>query len=329
MQVEAGEDSGRIVADLRDVRFAYAGRPVIEGLSTRVLRGDRVGILGPNGAGKSTLLRIILGELRPQGGRVVLGTRLEAAYFDQERGELELEKSVRHNLSGGSDYVQVRGRRRHVIGYLRDFLFPPERIDSPVQSLSGGERNRLLLAKILLARSNLLVLDEPTNDLDVETLELLEDLLADYEGTLLVVSHDRAFLDNVVTSLLVFEGDGRVGEYVGGYEDYLRQRGSGPAAAPAPAEAKDPAPAPTRARPPGASRAGKLSYKDQRELDALPGRIEALEGEVAGLEARISAPEFYRQDDSAAISATLARLESMRAELDAAYARWEQLEAGA
>jgi len=224
LQVDSGEVTGKLVADLRDVSFAYDDHSVIRNLSTRIIRGDRVGIIGPNGSGKSTLLKLILGEIKPTSGKVVLGTKLDMAYFDQHRSQLDPEKSVRDNLSEGSDYVSVKGRSRHVIGYLRSFLFPPDRVDEPVKNLSGGERNRLLLAKLFTQPANMLVLDEPTNDLDVDTLELLEDLLMEYDGTLLLVSHDRTFLDNVVTSTLVFEGHGQVGDYVGGYEDWLRQR---------------------------------------------------------------------------------------------------------
>ncbi len=219
--IDAGALSGRLVVDVRRVSFCYGDNSIIRDLSTRILRGDRVGILGPNGSGKSTLLKLILGELEPTSGEVVLGTRLQLAYFDQHRRMLDPEKTVRENITD-SDYVTVRGRSRHVIGYLKDFLFPSQRIDSPVKALSGGERNRLLLAKIFTQSANMMVLDEPTNDLDVDTLELLEELLSEYEGTLLLVSHDRTFLDNVVTSTLVFEGDGKFGEYAGGYEDWER-----------------------------------------------------------------------------------------------------------
>jgi ATP-binding cassette subfamily F protein uup len=257
-----------------------------------------------------------------------MGTRLELAYFDQHRDQLAMDKTVRENISEGHDHINVRGRSRHVISYLKDFLFPPDRIDSPVRILSGGERNRLLLAKVLAQPANVLVLDEPTNDLDVDTLELLEELLADYDGTLLLVSHDRTFLDNVVTSTLVFEGDGMVGEYVGGYEDWLRQRKprASQTAAPtaAPAQAEKPAARENR----GQGRQQKLSYKDQRELDSLPARIEALESEQQGLEAQVSRPEFYQQDKDA-ITAVLGRLEQVQAELARAYARWEELEVSA
>ena len=255
---------------MRRVSFRFGEEPIIRDLSTRILRGDRVGIIGPNGSGKSTLLRLILGELEPSSGEVVLGTRLQVAYFDQHRRTLDVEKTVRENMSD-SDYVTVRGRSRHVIGYLKDFLFPPERIDSPVKALSGGERNRLLLAKIFTQSANMMVLDEPTNDLDVDTLELLEELLAEYEGTLLLVSHDRTFLDNVVTSTLVFEGEGRFREYAGGYEDWERYQRSIP-------EATDP-------RRQTRERAGDFSSTgNQAERQAAQAELQraARVGSVAG-----------------------------------------------
>jgi len=325
--IDAGDLSGKLVVDLRRVSFAYGENIIVRDLSTAILRGDRVGIIGPNGSGKSTLLKLILGEIAPTGGQVVRGTRLQVAYFDQHRRRLDPEKTVRENMSD-SDYVTVRGRSRHVVGYLKDFLFPPERIDSPVKALSGGERNRLLLAKIFTRSVNMMVLDEPTNDLDVDTLELLEDLLADYQGTLLLVSHDRTFLDNVVTSTLVFEGEGKIGEYVGGYEDWARYRrlvagernetpkraGATPAAARAPQKEGD--------------RARKLSYKDRRELEALPGRIESLDAEQAELHALLSDAEFHRQPREK-IAAAMERLETVTKELEACYARWESLESQA
>jgi len=323
--IDAGALSGKLVADLRHVSFRYGDRWIVRDFSTQVVRGDRIGIVGPNGAGKSTLLRLILGELEPTSGRVVLGTRLQTAYFDQHRRLLDVEKTVRDNLSEGRDYIEVGGRSRHVVGYLKDFLFPPERIDTPVKALSGGERNRLLLAKILAMPANMIVLDEPTNDLDVDTLELLEDRLSDYEGTLIVVSHDRAFLDNIVTSVLVFEGEGRVREYVGGYEDWRRYREAH--AAPVKPAAPSGAPAaPARREPPRAERPRKLSYKEQRELEALPETIEALEREQAQLHAAAADPAFYQQPGDR-IASTLARLERVTQELEAAYARWEALEA--
>jgi len=327
LAVDAGEASGKIVADLRHVDFRFGDRWIIRDLSTRILRGDRVGIVGPNGCGKSTLLRIILGELEPTAGRVVMGTRLQLAYFDQHRRSLDPEKTVRNNLAEGRDYVTVKGRSRHVIGYLKDFLFPPERIDSKVKSLSGGERNRLLLAKIFTEQANMLVLDEPTNDLDVDTLELLEELLSEYEGTLLLVSHDRAFLDNVVTSTLVFEGDGQVGEYVGGYEDWLNQRAAPAERAKREALSQQPAPEAQAKTPPPAGQKRKLSYKETRELETLPGRIEQLEREQQQLEASMSHAAFYQQEKSA-IAQTMARAEELRGQLEAAYARWEELERG-
>ena len=323
--IEAGALSGRLVVDVRRVSFGYGDNVIIRDLSTRILRGDRVGIVGPNGSGKSTLLKLILGELSPSRGEVVLGTRLQIAYFDQHRRLLDPGKTVRESMSD-SDYVTVRGRSRHVIGYLKDFLFPPQRIDSPIQSLSGGERNRLLLAKIFTQSANMMVLDEPTNDLDVDTLELLEDLLADYEGTLLLVSHDRTFLDNVVTSTLVFEGDGKFGEYAGGYEDWERCRRPGVGEeSPSSRQALVPGvlPAPPVERRGSGTR--KLSYKEQRELSALPEKIEALEMEQALLHQRMGEADFYRQP-SDKITAAIERLESVKNELELCYARWESLE---
>ncbi|MBI1424160.1 MAG: ATP-binding cassette domain-containing protein [Gammaproteobacteria bacterium] len=325
LQVDSGDIAGKLVADLRDVSFAYGEHTVIDHLSTRILRGDRVGIIGPNGSGKSTLLKLILGEIKPSSGRVVLGTKLDMAYFDQHRSQLDPEKSVRNNLSEGSDYITVKGRSRHVIGYLRSFLFPPERVDEPVKNLSGGERNRLLLAKLFTQPANMLVLDEPTNDLDVDTLELLEELLNEYEGTLLLVSHDRTFLDNVVTSTLVFEGHGQVGDYVGGYEDWLRQRK--PVEPPAVARPKDEAtPDPiSKSSKPKTTGKVKLSFNEQRELQHLPERIEALEEEQREIELLVSQGDFY-QGDKVLIKDTLARLETIQQELGDAYRRWEYLD---
>jgi ATP-binding cassette subfamily F protein uup len=306
------------------VNFRYGENRIIRDLSTRILRGDRVGIIGPNGSGKSTLLRLILGEIKPGRGEVVLGTRLQVAYFDQHRRSLDSEKTVRENLSD-SDYVTVRGRSRHVVGYLKDFLFPPQRIDSPVKALSGGERNRLLLAKIFTQSANMMVLDEPTNDLDVDTLELLEELLAEYQGTLLLVSHDRTFLDNVVTSTLVFEGDGRFREYAGGYDDWERYQRQIP-------EAPTAMPKQTSSQAVGAtietkreSKPRKLTYREQRELETLPAKIETLEEEQSRLHARMGDGELYRQGSNE-ITATLERLEAVKFELEATYQRWQELE---
>ena len=323
--VEAGALSGRLVVDVRRVSFGYGDNLIIRDLSTRILRGDRVGIIGPNGSGKSTLLKLILGELAPSRGEVVLGTRLQVAYFDQHRRVLDPDKTVRENMSD-SDYVTVRGRSRHVIGYLKEFLFPPQRIDSPVKSLSGGERNRLLLAKIFTQAANMIVLDEPTNDLDVDTLELLEDLLADYEGTLLLVSHDRTFLDNVVTSTLVFEGNAKFGEYAGGYEDWERYRQISAAeesAEPRPTVTLNVLTAPASDRRSSGPR--RLSYKEQHELTALPERIEALEAEQARLHQQMGEANFYRQP-SDKITAAIERLATVNNDLESCYARWEALE---
>jgi ATP-binding cassette subfamily F protein uup len=319
--INTGALSGKLVVDLRRVSFRYGDNVIIDDLSTRILRGDRVGIIGPNGSGKSTLLKLILGELAPTSGQVVIGTRLQIAYFDQHRRLLNPEKTVRENMSD-SDYVTVKGRSRHAIGYLKDFLFQPERVDSPVKALSGGERNRLLLAKIFTRSANMIVLDEPTNDLDVETLELLEDLLADYEGTLLLVSHDRTFLDNVVTSTLVFEGRGKVGEYAGGYEDWERQRSS--SLTMPPKRARTP-PRVTFADGERGNGTRKLSYKEQRELEALPAKIEALEAEQAQVHRMMAGAEFYRQP-SDKIAATMERLQALTNEIEACYVRWESLE---
>ena len=322
--IDAGAMSGKLVVDVRRVNFRYGEHTVIRDLSTRILRGDRVGIIGPNGSGKSTLLKLILGELEPTSGEVILGTRLQPAYFDQHRRMLDTEKSVRENMSD-SDYVTVRGRSRHVIGYLKDFLFPPQRIDSPVKALSGGERNRLLLAKIFTQSANMMVLDEPTNDLDVDTLELLEELLAEYEGTLLLVSHDRTFLDNVVTSTLVFEGEGKFNEYAGGYDDWERYQRQIPEA---PAQRQKRTSAPLVPAPVAANRDAqprKLTYKEQRELEALPGRIEALEAEQSELHTRMGDGDFYRQS-SDEITATMERLKSLEQELEASYLRWQELD---
>ena len=322
--IDAGAISGKLVVDVRGVTFGYGENTIIRDFSTRILRGDRVGIIGPNGSGKSTLLKLILGELKATSGEVVLGTRLQVAYFDQHRRMLDTEKSVRENMSD-SDFVTVRGRSRHVIGYLKDFLFPPQRIDSPVNALSGGERNRLLLAKIFTQSANMMVLDEPTNDLDVDTLELLEELLAEYEGTLLLVSHDRTFLDNIVTSTLVFEGEGKFNEYAGGYDDWERYQRQIPEA-PARRQKRTSAPlVPASVTPNHDTQARKLSYKEQRELEALPGRIEALEAEQSELHTRMGDGDFYRQSSNE-ITATMERLKSLEQELEASYLRWQELE---
>jgi ATP-binding cassette subfamily F protein uup len=324
LELNRADIAGKLVADIYHVNFSYGDHVIISDFSTRILRGDRVGIIGPNGSGKSTLLKIVLGELKPDSGKVVIGTKLDKAYFDQHRSLLDPEKSVRDNLSENSDYIDVKGRSRHVIGYLRSFLFPPERVDSPVKSLSGGERNRLLLAKLFTKPCNLMILDEPTNDLDVDTLELLEDLLSEFDGTLLLVSHDRTFLDNIVTSTLVFEEDGHIGEYVGGYEDWLRQRPDPERKQKQDSAAVSEKQAEVDVSNISAVKSRKLSYKETRELATLPGLIEELEDEKGMLEARVSDSAFYQQE-KAAITETLERLEYLNIELEQAYERWEEL----
>jgi ATP-binding cassette subfamily F protein uup len=319
MAIQAAERSGKVVVEAEGVGLDYGSGTVIRGLTTTILRGDKVGIIGPNGSGKTTLLRILIGELEPTAGRIRRGTKMEVAYFDQYRAALDEERSVQDNVGEGRDFVVLDGRPRHVLSYLQDFLFSAERARQPVKALSGGERNRLLLARLFTRPSNVLVLDEPTNDLDADTLELLEALLVDYPGTVLLVSHDRTFLNNVVTSTLVFEGAGVVNEYVGGYDDWLRQRPAPSAGRPALRSRDEPARAP-REKP------RKLSYKDQRELEALPQTIEALEVERDALHAQMSTPAFYQQG-KAALSAAQARLEAIDAALASAYARWETLEA--
>ncbi len=323
LQAQEGERSGKLVAELRDVSFARGERPIVRGLITTIARGDRVGLVGPNGSGKTTLLRLLLGELQPDSGTVRLGTGLEVAYFDQLREQLDPERSVFDSVADGTDFIEVRGARKHVLGYLQDFLFSADRARTPVRALSGGERNRLLLARLFTRTFNLLVLDEPTNDLDIETLDLLEELLLDFGGTLLVVSHDRAFLDSVVTSTLVFEGGGRVGEYAGGYSDWVRQRDAAAAARVAAA----PAPAPKKAAPPAASRASRarrLNSRETSELSALPDRIDSLEGEREDLYLTLADPELLR--DGTAVIVARARIAALETEIEELTARWEALE---
>jgi ATP-binding cassette subfamily F protein uup len=320
MQVQESERSGTLVIKTDGVGFGYGDRTVIQGLSTTISRGDKVGIIGPNGAGKTTLLRLLLGGLTPDTGTVRLGTNLEIAYFDQLKATLDDDKTVLDNVSGGYDSIPINGQPRHVLGYLQDFLFPPERSRSLVKLLSGGERSRLLLAKLFTKPSNVLVLDEPTNDLDVETLELLESLLVEYQGTVLLVSHDRAFLNNVATSTLVIEPSGLVKEYDGGYDDSLRQRQIEATPAPKTAASTEKSSSPPRDRP------RKLSYKEQRELDALPAEIDRLETAVSELHEAMADPAFYRQEGDA-IAETRAQLETLERELAERFKRWEALEA--
>lgn len=320
--------SGKKVIEAKDVSFGFGDRQLARDFSTTILRGDRIGLIGANGSGKTTLLKLLLGQLQPQQGEVRAGTQLQIAYFDQYRATLREDWNAMENVAEGRESVEINGRHKHVLGYLQDFLFTPERARAPITRLSGGERNRLLLAKLFAQPSNLLVMDEPTNDLDVETLELLEELLADYAGTLLLVSHDRDFLDNVVTSTLAMEGDGRVGEYVGGYSDWLRQRPQSADVAIASAVAGS---APTKvveqtpvvATPSSPRR--KLSYKETRELQQLPSRIETLEARLSELTDAMNDPDFY-QRDSAAIVTHNDTIAATQAELDAAYARWAELE---
>ena len=323
MQAARAEGSGKKVIEARGVSFAHGAVPIVQDFSTTILRGDRIGLIGPNGSGKTTLLKLLLGELAPQAGEVRLGTQLQVAYFDQYRSTLREDWNAIENVAGGREFIEIGDSRKHVLGYLQDFLFTPERARAPITRLSGGERNRLLLARLFAQPSNLLVMDEPTNDLDVETLELLEELLADYAGTLLLVSHDRDFLDHVVTSTLVMEGQGRVGEYVGGYSDWLRQR-SEPAATPPPSKPGAAATNPVKATPSAPPRR-RLGFKETRELEQLPGRIETLEARLAALGAAMHEPAFYQQD-AATIVARNAELAAAQAELDAAFARWSELE---
>jgi ATP-binding cassette subfamily F protein uup len=327
LQAGTAAASGRRVIDVDDIRFGFGDRMIVDGLTTTIQRGDRIGLIGPNGSGKTTLLKLLLGELTPQAGEVRLGTNLEIAYFDQHRTHLREDRNALDNVSEGAEFIQINSARKHALGYLQDFLFSPERARAPITALSGGERNRLLLAKLFAKPSNLLVMDEPTNDLDVETLELLEELLASYTGTLLLVSHDREFLDNVVTGTLALEGEGRVGEYVGGYSDWVRQ--SAPsrlraATARAARETTSSAPATPAAQAPVKR---KLAYKDARELETLPQKIEALEARIAEHGAAMQEPAFYQRDARAIVAAN-DELAKLQHELDAAYARWQELDAG-
>jgi ABC transport system ATP-binding/permease protein len=335
LQISGAEQSGRLVVQAKGVSFAYDERWSIRDLTTTIMRGDKVGIIGPNGSGKTTLLRLLVGDLTPQGGTIRFGGRLEVLYFDQLREQLDLQKTVWENVGDGSDTVTVNGEPRHIMGYLQDFLFTPQRAQTPVHILSGAERNRLLLAKLFARPCNVLVMDEPTNDLDAETLDLLEDLLLEYSGTLLLVSHDRDFLNNAVTSTLSVAADGTVREFAGGYDDWLRvaqaeAQADAHAAAQAAAEAEDRVASPREkkaAKGPKrqAERPRKLTFKEARELEALPARIEALEKEREELHAALSAPEIYRSG-GATVAGLNARREELERELDAAFIRWNELE---
>jgi ATP-binding cassette subfamily F protein uup len=322
MNLDAGDRSGKLVAELTHVSKSYGDRRLINDFSCRIQLGDKIGLLGPNGAGKSTLLKIILGELKPDSGDVKLGTKISVAYFDQLRAQLDDEATLADTISQGSDFIEIGGQKKHVISYLGDFLFAPERARSPVKSCSGGERNRLLLARLFTQPANVLVLDEPTNDLDIETLELLEELLANYEGTLFLVSHDRSFLDNVVTQVIAFEGDGKLMEYVGGYEDWVRvkQFEAKNRVVPAAVPRQDNKPEPVKAKP-----AGKLSFKEQKELDEIPRRIEALEREQEDIAAALGSGTLFRDNPSHArqLSQRTTEIEEQMLDL---MARWETLE---
>ena len=321
LRIDQGQRSGALIAEAKNVSFSYDGRDIVRDFSTTIMRGDKVGIIGPNGIGKTTLLRIILGQLPPHDGNVRLGTNLQIAYFDQLREQLDDEQTVQENVGDGGTQIQIGGKSKHVIGYLQDFLFSPERARTQVKFLSGGERNRILLARLFAKPANVIVLDEPTNDLDAETLELLEERLMDFEGTVLVVSHDREFLNNVVTSTIVFE-HGAVKEYVGGYDDWLRQRPEPPREPPAP---KGQPSKPQSTKPRANDQKRRLSYSEQRELEALPAKIEEIETKIAALHETIADPNFYQQP-SEQIASGLSHLKELENDLAAAYARWEELE---
>ena len=327
--VAEASESGKRVFEAERVSVSFDDHVVIRDLNLKIQRGDRVGIVGPNGGGKSTLLRLLMGELEPSTGKVIRGARLEAAYYDQQRARLNLSASVQDNVNDGNTFVPIGGENRHVSGYLRDFLFRPDQLRTPASALSGGERNRLLLAKLFARPANLLVLDEPTNDLDLDTLELLEERVADFDGTLLLVSHDRAFLDRVVTSLLVLEGEGQVQEFIGGWTDYANWRAARPHT---PAPPREPASS-RQSETPGVHakestlpRSRRLSFKEQREFDSLPATIESLENDKSELERAVADPAFYQRPQDE-VRRALTTLQSLGAEIDAAYARWAELEA--
>ena len=314
--ISEAQRTGRLVADAEKISFSYGDKKIIDSFSTTILRGDRVGIIGPNGSGKTTLLKVLLGELPISGGKIRLGTGIAIAYFDQLRAQFDESKSLRDNISDGNDTVFINGTPRHIVGYLQDFLFPPAQILAPVSTLSGGERNRLLLARLFATPSNVLVLDEPTNDLDAETLELLEDRLLEYTGTILLVSHDRMFLNNVVTSTIVLEGEGRLQEYVGGYDDWLRQR----------VEIKETSKEAKTKREKQPKEKSKLSFKETRELEDLPQKIEEMEQAKSELLELLNSPDFYKTNHPDQVMAVHTKLEIMEADLTVAYTRWNELE---
>jgi ATP-binding cassette subfamily F protein uup len=330
MQIQGDRRSGRIVIEAENVSYSFGDQPIVRDFSTTIQRGDKVAIIGPNGSGKTTLLRILMGELTPQQGNVRHGVNIEMAYFDQLRAQLDESKSVLDNVGQGRDAVTINGKSRNIIGYLEDFLFSKDRVHAPISALSGGERNRLLLARLFAQPANLLVMDEPTNDLDLETLEVLEDLLLDYEGTLLLVSHDRAFLNNLATSTLILNGDGQVIESIGGYDDW-QGRADAPDK-PASNRPKAVTVPPVESSADSSSAPRKLTYKEQRalearqrELEELPRKIELLETKQHHLSAAMADPAFY-QRDSAGIAEAVQQLKDLEAELAAAYRRWEELE---
>ena len=318
--IQEAQRSGKLVVNAEKISFAFGKKKIIENFSTTIIRGDKIGIIGPNGSGKTTLLKVLLGELQPQSGKFRLGTGMQIAYFDQLRARFDENKTLKDNIADGNDMVFIDGAPRHIIGYLQDFLFPPAQIMASVKSLSGGERNRLLLAKLFSTPSNLLVLDEPTNDLDTETLELLEARLLEYSGTILLVSHDRTFLNNVVTSTIVLTGDCILQEYIGGYDDWLRQRTVSNDQLPAVSKDEKP----KKERSAGGKR--KLTNKETRALEELPGKIEILEAEKQQLNAKINSPDFYVRSNTAQVIETNKRLDILEGELDCAYQRWHELE---
>ncbi len=325
IEIQEAARSGKVVAETVNASYAWDDNPVFKDLNATIMRGDRIGIIGPNGAGKTTLIQVLLGNLKPESGTVKLGTKLEISYFDQHREQLDPEKSVRDSVADGNDTVTINGRTKHVMGYLKDFLFAPDRANSPVSVLSGGERNRLLLARLFTRPSNLLVMDEPTNDLDAETLELLEDRIMEYPGTVIIVSHDRAFLNNVVSGTLAFEGNAQVNDYVGGYDDWVRQR-------PQPEEEAKPKAAKPKPKKTPDARPEKLSYKEQREFEALeveivelPVKIEELEKAIEDMQTRMADPEFYKKSGEE-MAAAQAELEKLESDHEATFERWEEVE---
>lgn len=323
--IEEAERSGKIVLEAHKIHYSWDDLKIATGLSLKLLRGDRIALIGPNGCGKTTLLRVLLGELQPQQGKVKLGTKLEIAYFDQLRNTLNLEESVIDNVAEGSDYIEIGGSKRHIMGYLSDFLFTPERVRTPVKALSGGERNRLLLARLFSKPANVLVLDEPTNDLDIESLELLEEKLSEFTGTIIIVSHDRSFLDNVVTSSLYFEGDGKIGYYVGGYSDAKTAVDTAKKQEIIEQQANTTQQEVKTKKERNKTPSKKLSYKDQLELDSLPAKMEELESNIEELQQETSAPEFYQQDREV-VALKLSELEKLQEEFDEMFMRWEELE---